>query len=312
MNLFQDVNSIQSEKTKRYRTGWADIDWVFGSNLNDPLMYIGLPAGALTLMGGEAGVGKTRLCVSLMSSLIDNGFTVFYNQLEMTSSQFRSQYMPNKRFPVGKFLVSDECFTLDQQLEALKQIRPQVAIIDSVNRIEGFNGGHGADDIQRAFREIAPEIGCHVIFLAHLTVDGKIKGGTNLPHMGDIVTYMTRFDTSKTMTPSPKNCIKIQVGKTRFGKSDLFAIARHTNEGVECISANHLVDGNFVLENDFHVASVKQNYSACLLAAAAQQQGLTQEDLSDDGMQDLNEDNLQQYNKSLGFGNNFVQKFLNR
>lgn len=242
--MLYNVNTFKpKKKTGRIRVAWNDVNWIFGSDDLSPNADAGLPMGAITLLGGSAGVGKTRACVSLLKETVKFfNVKVLFFQLEMPIGQFYDKYIGNEKLPCSKdrFFYMSDSTALDEQIKEIDSVCPDIIIIDSVNKIEGFNNGYGTDAIRDAFSKKAVEHNAHVIFLAHLNGEGKIKGGTNLPHMGDIVLKMTKASDSKNdYIKILPNCIVLQIGKTRFGPSDRMAILQHTNNGVNCITANY-------------------------------------------------------------------------
>lgn len=256
--MLYNVNTFKPEKkTGRIRVAWRDVNWVFGSDDLSPDADVGLPMGAITLLGGSAGVGKTRACVSLLKETVKHfNVKVLFFQLEMPIGQFYDKYIGKEQLPYSKdrfFYMSDSTAS-EQQMKEIDTLSPDIIVIDSVNKIEGFNNGYGTDAIRDAFSEAAVNHNAHVIFLAHLNGEGNIKGGTNLPHMGDIVLKLTKASDSKDYhIKLLSNCIILQIGKTRFGPSDRMAILQHANHGVNCITANYTKphnDENILKIND--------------------------------------------------------------
>lgn len=248
--MLYDISSFKpTSESGRIPVAWSDINWVYGSdNLENNHNDIGLPMGAITILAGSAGVGKTRACVSLLKDTIKyNKAKILFFQLEMPISQFYSKYIGQDSHPHDSenyFYMSDSS-ELSEQMEEIDFIKPNIIVVDSVNKIEGFNNGYGTDDIRDCFSEKSTKYNAHVIFLAHLNNSNNIKGGTNLPHMGDIVIKMTKAKDSKdkyiSMLP---NSVVFKVDKTRFGPSDRMAILQHNNEGVNCITANYMQPHN--------------------------------------------------------------------
>ena len=95
---FFDISKIKTVDVRRYSSCIEDFDWLYGTNKDDKNK--GLPASAITLCGGEAGVGKTRIWVSVCYNMMLNGYKVMYFQLEMSLHQFKSIYL--KRFQIIK------------------------------------------------------------------------------------------------------------------------------------------------------------------------------------------------------------------
>ena len=233
---FVDVNDVQERVYQRYNTGIDDLNWIFGSDPRKP--NAGIPQYSLTLCGGEAGVGKTRVWVNVCHCLALQKLIIVYFQLEMNIGQFKNNYFKGKSFPKGSLLLS-EMKQLDEQIKLIQDVKPHIVIVDSVNKIDTGKGKKNPDLIEEAYRKVAEQTGCAVVFLAHLNQDGSVKGGTCIPHMGDIILSLTK-------STEWKNCIDVQVGKTRFGQSDRSALFHHTDTGIECVTENYKVDGKDV------------------------------------------------------------------
>jgi len=227
------INFFNSdEEARRYSTCIEDVDWLFGSNPKGS--NSGLPSSAITLCGGEAGVGKTRVWAAISHRMICQGWKVLYFSLETSESECGRLYFKDrnkKRKIFTDFFECSEENKIDNICKKIEIQKAHLVVIDSVNKIDCFNGGRSTDEIQDKLRETIKYIGSHVVFLAHLNQDKTIKGGTNLPHMGDIVLKICQNQNW------PK-CIDISIGKTRYGESGRSIIFRHIEDGVECITEN--------------------------------------------------------------------------
>jgi len=227
INYF-DVQELKDIEIARYSSCISDIDWVFGSNLKDSKAH-GLPASAITLCGGEAGVGKTRIWAEICYQMSIEGFKVLYIQLEMPLFAFKSNFLKNKKLLSGYFFCSVER-DIDDICTIIKKIKPHLVVIDSVNKINDFRSGRNASKIQDKLRNTINYIGSHVVLLSQLNQDKTVKGGTELPHMGDIVLKIIRN--------VDYGCVEVVIGKTRYGETGRNALFRHKDDGVECITEN--------------------------------------------------------------------------
>jgi predicted ATP-dependent serine protease len=234
----QNLNSIKDEQVKRITMGIPDLDWIYGSSriITNGVASTqwGLPEGALSLWGGSAGVGKTRVCIEVCKRMAAQNHKILYFQLEITLSQFRQRVgtVPNNQ----SFFCSDER-VLTKIIQEVERVQPKLIVVESVNRIKEYHNGAGTDQIEDAFRKTVSAFGAHVIFITHLNAEGDIKGGTNLPYMVDSVIAMTRepiFDYVK---------IKMSENKHRYGIGGRWMWMRHTDTGVVEMTENYRVDG---------------------------------------------------------------------
>jgi predicted ATP-dependent serine protease len=242
------ISDIKDVEIKRFETGFPDLDWIYGESniVANGVHYTskGLPYGGLSLWGGEAGVGKTRVAVEVCKHVssqhlqpVPGGFLsrkVLYFQLETTLPQFKNNI---KNFPMTDAWVCSDDMKLDDQIKTIKNEQPRLIIVDSVNKIREYRNGYGTDEIEEKYRKAIEAIGSHVIFISHLNAELEIKGGTNLPHMVDSVVYLTREDTL--------DYIRLEMSKTkhRFGIGGRWMWLQHTNDGVEDITENYRTNG---------------------------------------------------------------------
>jgi len=239
---FIHFSQIKPTTSKRLSCGIPEVDWMYGSN-DDSTVY-GLPRCALALWGGSAGVGKTRACMAVARSLLLNGKMVVFFTLEMPSGHYRKKYCEG--IPTNSKLFVSEARSLEGQTDVLRDIlrqygKPDLIVIDSVNKIAEFRNGYGTDAIERRYRKIIEFTESHVIFITHLNQRGLIKGGSNLPHMVDIVF---------TITPFAGHCFEVNVPeKNRFGQSGIKTGWAHLDHGAVCQSDFRYDDENWVKAN---------------------------------------------------------------
>ena len=147
---------------------------------------------------------------------------------------------------LNRFICSGES-NIKNIIEVMREVRPTIVIIDSVNEIEEFENGNKKEarnlingrEGEKGLRDICQEIGCHLILLSQLNQDGSIKGGTSLPHLVDIALDIESFEVNN---PS---LFTISVGiKHRYGRRgpEFNTVWQHLDDGVQCISENRLKD----------------------------------------------------------------------
>jgi len=236
---FLHFSEIKPAVVHRLSCGIPEVDWMYGSNDNS-LAY-GLPRGSLSLWGGEAGVGKTRACMTVARSLLIHGKMVLFFTLEMPEGHFLKKHC--KGVSKNAKLFVSEARTLEEQTNVIRDIlrqhgKPDLIIIDSVNEIEEYRKWHGTKVIQRQYREIVDFTKSHVIFITHLNAKGTVKGGTDLPHM---------VDTVLTITSLNDYCFEVSIPKkNRFGKIGITTGWAHKNHGAECQSEFRYDDEDWV------------------------------------------------------------------
>ncbi len=173
------LNEISTEKELRLDTFDLEFNRVLGG---------GLVPGALVLLGGEPGVGKSTLLLQIAMQL---PYKTLYVSGEESLKQIK---MRADRIVVE----NDTCFLLTetktqnifQQIEALA---PDIVVIDSIQTlhtdyIESAAGS--VSQVRECTAELikfAKETNTPVILIGHITKDGSIAGPKILEHMVDTV-----------------------------------------------------------------------------------------------------------------------------
>ena len=173
------VNEISTEKELRLNTFDLEFNRVLGG---------GLVPGALVLLGGEPGVGKSTLLLQIALKL---PYKTLYVSGEESQKQIKmraDRIHPN----------SETCFILTetktqnifQQIEATE---PDIVVIDSIQTLHSDYIESAAGSISQVREctaeliKFAKETNTPVILIGHITKDGSIAGPKILEHMVDTV-----------------------------------------------------------------------------------------------------------------------------
>jgi len=218
------VHDIQERAVSRISTGVPTLDEIFGSNMGEETC--GIPIGTTTLLGGEYGVGKTRTLVWLSAVMSrpegeadGQGHRVLYQQGEMPPDIFKTNYIRAVLEGSEDMFVYGD-LSLGAQIDRMYEVMPKLVIVDSYQMIAETSNQRGAQRVIDRMAEVGAEIGCAVIFISHLNAAGEIKGGTNIPHMVDIVmTAKKMVNPQEFMISCPK--------KNRFGPTGRSAMFAH-------------------------------------------------------------------------------------
>jgi DNA repair protein RadA/Sms len=163
-------------------TGLDEVDRVLGG---------GLTAGSVSLLGGEPGVGKSTLTLQLAVSVANRGAAVLLVAGEEAPSQVAARAARLGPVP-GTLSVTDDV-SVEAVVAALEAVRPQVAIIDSVQmvRVHGIDGVPGSVSQLKAATEAllaaAKELAVSIVLVGHLTKDGALAGPRVIEHLVDTV-----------------------------------------------------------------------------------------------------------------------------
>ncbi len=168
----------------RLRVGISELDRVLGG---------GLVTGALTLLGGDPGVGKSTLLLMAMQAFARRGVRVLYVSGEESARQVR---LRSDRLGAG----SDELWLLSEtSLEAVTaavdEVQPRVLVLDSVQTLhspdlDGVPGSIGqVRHVANAAMKFAKGRDLATFLVGHVTKEGSIAGPRVLEHLVDTVLY---------------------------------------------------------------------------------------------------------------------------
>ncbi|MFN3603376.1 MAG: DNA repair protein RadA [Leptonema sp. (in: bacteria)] len=211
-----DINSIEN---LRISSGISELDLVLGG---------GFVLGSLVLLGGEPGVGKSTLMLSISEKFSENQKKVLYFSGEESGEQIkiRAKRLQTK----GENIYISREMEIEKIIFLIVKLKPNLVIIDSVQTV--LVGDHTLPGTVSqlklvAFRllEIAKKTNIPIILIGHITREGTIAGPKLLEHIVDTVLY---FESDRT------NHLRILRGiKNRFGNVGEVALFEMTPSGLK-------------------------------------------------------------------------------
>jgi hypothetical protein len=229
-SLVMKVEHIGEAHIKRDHTGLEGFDLLGGQDRKNP-NSIGWCVGDLILVGGEAGVGKTKML--LMAMAIASGpfvnDTALYMQSEFDLETFKARYCEGVIQGDEDLYISSANTTSDI-IEAIYQVRPRWVVIDSKDKVVECRTSAGWDRFQHRLRQVARDIKCTVFIVTHLNQGKDIYGGNRIKHDVDAVMLLTKED-------GIPNCFKACIpSKNRGGiaNKEHFGIWFHIGPKVVC------------------------------------------------------------------------------
>lgn len=174
------IGAVESISEKRLITHDHELNRVTGG---------GIVPGAITLIGGEPGIGKSTLMLQLALEL--QPYKVLYISGEESASQIklRADRMGTKNS--NCFLLTET--NLFEIIQHLKTFAPDLVIIDSIQTLQSPAIESAAGSISQ-IRECTAELQQYaknfqvpVFLIGHITKDGNIAGPKILEHMVDTV-----------------------------------------------------------------------------------------------------------------------------
>lgn len=179
------IASTQLVAAQASPTGIDELDRVLGG---------GLVPGALVLMAGEPGIGKSTLLLSTLAGCASRGKRALYITGEESTAQVRSRADRIGALHDELFLAAET--DLSAVLAHIDQVKPDVIVIDSVQTmnhplVEGTAGGVSQiREVTGALMRIAKDRDLACIVVGHVTKEGSIAGPRSLEHLVDVVLYI--------------------------------------------------------------------------------------------------------------------------
>jgi DNA repair protein RadA/Sms len=174
------ISEIQYREEERFSSQNKELDRVLGG---------GVVPGALVLVGGEPGIGKSTLMLQVALNI--NPQKVLYISGEESELQIK---MRAERLG----LQQSNCYILtetntDSIFQHLEEVKPDMIVIDSIQTLTTSNIESSAGSISQIrecaaeFQKYAKTTGIPVFLIGHITKEGSLAGPKLLEHMVDTV-----------------------------------------------------------------------------------------------------------------------------
>ncbi len=216
------LKDIPEDVTVRTTTGVSELDRVLGG---------GIVEGALMLIGGDPGVGKSTLLLQVCANLARAGKRVLYISGEESAKQIK---LRANRLGIREeqlYVLAENA--LDAVEEKLNQLQPDVAVVDSVQtmyRPEMASAPGSVSQVRECtslIMRICKETGTAIFLVGHVTKDGAIAGPRMLEHMVDVVLY---FEGDKM-----QEYRLLRAVKNRFGSVNELGVFQMTEKGMQVV-----------------------------------------------------------------------------
>ncbi|WP_436525761.1 DNA repair protein RadA [Actinoplanes sp. HUAS TT8] len=202
------ISQISAAPARAVATGVGELDRVLGG---------GLVPGAVVLLAGEPGVGKSTLLLDVAQQWASNaGTPSLVVSGEESVSQVRLRAERLGALHERLFLAAEN--DLGTVIGHLDAVKPGLLVLDSVQTVsapgtEGVPGGvTQVRAVTAALVSIAKERGIATVLVGHVTKDGQVAGPRVLEHLVDVVLH---FEGDK------HSSLRLVRGvKNRFGAAD--------------------------------------------------------------------------------------------
>lgn len=218
----QALSQVTASEVPREATGMSELDRVLGGGLVD---------GAVILLGGDPGIGKSTLLLQTIA-LMAKKRNVLYVSGEESAQQVALRAQRLGLNPDGVNLLAE--IRLEAIQAALKQHSPSVVVIDSIQTMYSDQISSAPGSVSQVrecaaqLTRIAKQMGISMILVGHVTKDGAIAGPRVLEHMVDTVLYFEGDQHS--------NYRMIRAIKNRFGAANELGVFAMTETGLKGVS----------------------------------------------------------------------------
>jgi DNA repair protein RadA/Sms len=213
---------VAAEGTARLPTGISEFDRVLGG---------GLVPGALILVGGDPGIGKSTL---LLQALDRVGRAAGERRVMYVSGEESPEQVKLRAVRLGadgkRVLMFAET-RADRIVEAVEKTEPAAVVVDSIQSVYDPNLESAPGSVSQ-IREVAARFlylakarGVPTFLVGHVTKEGALAGPRVLEHMVDTVLY---FESS---SGHPYRILRAH--KNRFGSTNEIGVFEMRSSGLE-------------------------------------------------------------------------------
>ncbi|WP_300681473.1 DNA repair protein RadA [Nocardioides sp.] len=217
------IGEVSVTESSFRTSGVPELDRVLGG---------GLVPGAVILLAGEPGVGKSTLLLEVASQTARASRRALYVSGEESASQVRLRADRTDAVQSELFLAAET--DLGAVLTHIEQVKPELLVIDSVQTInaagiEGVPGGVSqVKEVAAALVRTAKTRNITTVLVGHVTKDGSIAGPRVLEHLVDVVLGFEGDRNSRFRM--------VRATKNRFGPVDEVGCFELNSDGIAAVA----------------------------------------------------------------------------
>lgn len=204
------LDTVVDTATTRIATGISEFDLAIGG---------GIVPGALLLLAGEPGIGKSTLILQVAGAVAQHA-EILYITGEETAAQVK-QRAERLGLPLGRMRI---LATIDAAVAAtaITTMRPALAIADSIQTLtvpdvpSDAGGTAQVRTLASVLLQTAKTSGVPIIAIGHVTKDGGVAGPKTLEHLVDQVAVLEGDATSDLRV--------LHTTKNRYGPTDVCGV----------------------------------------------------------------------------------------
>lgn len=213
------LHEVTGSAKSRTSTSIQEFDRVLGG---------GMVNGALVLLGGDPGIGKSTLMLQASAHLSRGGHTVLYvsgeESLQQTKMRFDRVNIPADSLWI---IAETDLDTIEAQVEKLS---PDFLVIDSIQTLSSSDAPSAPGSVTQLrqcthrLMQLAKGRNVATFLVGHVTKEGAIAGPRVLEHMVDTVLYLEGQRGQALRV--------LRAVKNRFGSTDEIGTFQMQSEGL--------------------------------------------------------------------------------
>ena len=177
----KEFKEIEIEELTRIKSGFKEFDRVLGG---------GFVNGSIVLLGGEPGIGKSTLILQSAAkiSLLEK---VLYITAEESLEQIKIRWERlDQKSSNLKIFAENNLLSI---INEIKQLKPKIAIIDSIQAINNADMESSSGSVSQVrscsseLQNFAKKHNIALLIIGHVTKDGSLAGPKTLEHLVDVV-----------------------------------------------------------------------------------------------------------------------------
>jgi DNA repair protein RadA/Sms len=206
------------EGVPRLSTSLPSVDRVLGG---------GVVSGAVILVGGEPGIGKSTLLLQVAQKLAAHG-SVLYASGEESPKQIALRARRLEADNDNILLFGET--SIERIVAEIERLKPVAAIVDSIQTVHTSTNSSTPGSVGQVrdsagiLMTLAKRTGVPIFLVGHITKEGTIAGPKTLEHIVDTVLY---FEGEKFQSYRV-----IRAYKNRFGPANEIAIFDMHDDGL--------------------------------------------------------------------------------
>ena len=218
----QKLGEVDAREEPRRPTGIGELDRVLGG---------GLVTGAVVLLGGDPGIGKSTLLLQALA-IMGGSCNAIYVSGEESAQQIALRARRLAVDAAALNLLAE--IQLEKVLSVLSTQKPDVAVIDSIQTIysEALQSAPGSvaqvRECAAQLTRFAKSSGTALLLVGHVTKEGALAGPRVLEHMVDAVLYFEGETHSSFRL--------VRAIKNRFGAVNELGVFAMTDRGLRGVS----------------------------------------------------------------------------